>query len=72
MFKVTGDIVDNPRWERSSFTGGFNWFAHPQIVLKAHFSDRELGSENYDPSTLEYTGKKQHEQTISTGIGFYF
>lgn len=72
MFDVEGTVVDNPRWERSSITGGFNWFVHPQIVLKAHYSDRRLGSQDYNLSTLEYTGKKQHERTFSTGIGFYF
>jgi hypothetical protein len=31
-----------------------------------------LGSENYNPSTLEFTGEKQHEKTFSAGIGFKF
>lgn len=72
MYDVEGVVVDNPRWERSAITGGFNWFVHPQIVLKAHYSNRRLGSENYNQRTLVYTGKKQHEKTFSTGIGFYF
>ena len=72
MADVEGNVVDNPRWERSSITAGFNWFVHPQIVLKAHYSDRKLGSENYNQTTLQFTGEKQHEKTFSTGIGFYF
>ena len=72
MQDVEGSIIDNPRWERSTITGGINWFVHPQIVVKAQYSDRRLGSENYDLSTLEYTGKKQHDRTFSTGIGFKF
>lgn len=72
MADVEGNVVDNPRWERSAITGGLNWFVHPQIVVKAHYSDRRLGSENYNQTTLEFTGKKQHEKTFSTGIGFYF
>lgn len=72
MHDVEGSVIDNPRWERSTITGGFNWFVHPQIVLKAHYSDRVLGSENYDQNTLQFTGKKQHERTFSTGIGFKF
>ena len=72
MHDVEGSVIDNPRWERSAITGGFNWFVHPQIVVKAHYSDRRLGSENFNPSTLELTGKKQHEKTFSTGIGFKF
>lgn len=72
MQDVEGSIVDNPRWERSTITGGFNWFVHPQIVVKAQYADRRLGSENYDLSTLEYTGEKQHDKTFSVGIGFKF
>ncbi|MDC8002236.1 porin [Aequorivita todarodis] len=72
MQDVEGAIVKNPRWERSAITGGVNWFVHPQIVVKAHYSDRKLGSENYDPSTLQFTGNKQHEKTFSAGIGFTF
>jgi hypothetical protein len=72
MWNTEGSVIDNPRWERSSMTGGINWFVHPQIVVKAHYSDRKLGSENYDPNTLTYTGTKQHEKTFSTGIGFVF
>lgn len=72
MQDVEGAIVKNPRWQRSAITGGLNWFVHPQIVVKAHYSDRKLGSENYDPSTLQFTGSKQHEKTFSAGIGFTF
>ncbi|WP_437397669.1 autotransporter outer membrane beta-barrel domain-containing protein [Flagellimonas lutimaris] len=72
MYDVEGSIVDNPRWERNTITGGFNWFVHKNIVLKAHYVDRRLGSENYDRTTLEYTGKKQHERIFATGIGYKF
>ncbi|GAA3658150.1 autotransporter outer membrane beta-barrel domain-containing protein [Flavivirga jejuensis] len=72
MQDVEGSIIDNPRWERNTITGGLNWFVHPQIVVKMQYSDRRLGSENYDFSTLELTGKKQHDRTFSTGVGFKF
>lgn len=72
MHQVEGNVLDNPRWERSVITGGLNWFLHPQIVVKAHYSDRRLGSLNYDPNTLIYTGKHQHERTFSAGLGFKF
>ncbi len=72
MQDVEGSVIDNPRWERSTFTGGINWFVHPQIVFKAQYVRRRLGSENYNQSTLEYTGKKQIDQSFSTGIGFKF
>jgi hypothetical protein len=72
MDQVEGTVVKKPRWERSAIMGGFNWFVHPQIVLKAHYQNRRLGSENFDPATLVYTGKKQQENTFSAGIGFSF
>lgn len=72
MHDVEGNIVDNPRWQRSVITGGINWFVLPDIVIKAQYSDRRLGSLNYNLTTLEYTGGKQHEKTFSLGIGFEF
>lgn len=72
MQQVEGKVVKNPRWERNVFTGGINWFMHPQIVFKALYATRRLGSQNYDPATLQYTGKKQKENTFSLGIGFTF
>jgi hypothetical protein len=72
MHDVEGSIVDNPRWERNTMAFGLNWFVHPQIVIKAQYADRRLGSENYDFTTLAYTGNKQHDKTFSTGIGFKF
>ena len=72
MQDVEGDIVDNPRWQRSVVTGGVNWFIIDDIVVKAQYADRRLGSENYNPNTLEYTGHKHHERTFSAGIGFEF
>ena len=72
MQDVEGDIEDNPRWQRSVITGGLNWFIIDDIVVKAQYSDRRLGSENYNQNTLKYTGHKQHEKTFSVGIGFEF
>lgn len=72
MFSTEGLVVDKPRWERTGYTAGINWFVHPQIVLKAHYQTRVLGSQHIDPATLIYSGKRQRENTISTGIGFAF
>jgi len=72
MQEVEGSVVKKPRWERSAIMAGLNWFVHPQIVLKAHYQNRKLGSENIDLTTLAYTGKKQQENTFSAGIGFSF
>jgi hypothetical protein len=69
---VEGNVIKNPRWQRSVITGGVNWFIIPHIVVKAQYSDRRLGSENYDQGTLEFTGKKQHERTFSVGLAFEF
>jgi hypothetical protein len=59
MFRTEGDIFDNPRWERSVITGGLNYYPHPQIVLKAQYSNRSLGSD-------------ETENTFSAGLGFKF
>ncbi len=72
MFDVEGSIIDNPRWERSVITGGLNWFIAQEVILKAQYSSRRLGSQNYNLSTLEFTGKKQMENTFSVGIAFEF
>jgi hypothetical protein len=72
MYDVEGSVVKNSKWERSTITTGLNWFVHPQIVFKAHYSNRRLGSQNYDPVSFVYTGKKQKENTFGLGIGFSF
>jgi len=59
MFQTSGNIFDNPRWERSVITGGLNYYPHDQIVLKVQFSNRSLGTD-------------EKENTISTGMGFKF
>lgn len=69
---VEGSVIQNPRWNRSTITGGINWFVIDDVVVKAQYSDRRLGSENYDQNTLAFTGKKQHERSFSLGLGFEF
>lgn len=72
MHQVESPVINNPRWERNSYTGGINWFIHPQIILKAQYNHKKLGSMHNDPTTLEPTGKKQVDNTFSTGVGFRF
>ncbi len=72
MYETKGVVVKKPRWERSVFTGGINWFVHPQIVIKAQYQTRTLGSIHYDPVTSISTGRKQKENTFSMGLGFSF
>ncbi len=54
MYKTTGDIIDNPRWERSVTTFGANYFVNPGIVLKAHYAINKLGiaTNNTDKTLL--------------------
>ncbi|MBP7183979.1 MAG: hypothetical protein KBA06_00600 [Saprospiraceae bacterium] len=72
MFSTEGYVVKNPRWERQTFTGGVNWFVLPQLVIKAQYAHRGLGSDNYDLTTLLPTGKKKQDRTFSCGIGYSF
>jgi hypothetical protein len=48
MYDVTGDIIDNPRWERSVTTFGLNYFVHSGVVLKAHYAINQLGKDSLD------------------------
>lgn len=59
MYQTSGEVTDNPRYERNVFTTGLNYFMHKNVVLKSHFTWRKLGS-----------GEK--ENTFATGIGFDF
>lgn len=59
MYKVAGDIFDNPRWERKVISGGLNYFPHENIVIKAMYAHRKLGTET-----------ENLERTFSVGIGF--
>ena len=72
MHQTEGNVVRKPRWERSAIMGGLNWFVFPQVVLKAHYQHRTLGSDQYDLITTLNTGRKQQENTFSAGIGFSF
>ncbi len=45
MAAVEGEIFDNPRWERKTWTVGANYHPHPQLVFKGHYSARRLGTE---------------------------
>ncbi len=61
MYRVEGNIFDNPRWERSSITIGVNYFPHEKIALKVQYSLRRLGLID-----------RNLERTFSLGIGFEF
>ncbi|MFV0573619.1 MAG: autotransporter outer membrane beta-barrel domain-containing protein [Xanthomarina gelatinilytica] len=71
MYKTTGKITANKRWERSVATVGINWLPYRHIVVKAQYTARTLGADNIDISTGEVNGKEK-ENFFGCGIGFQF
>jgi hypothetical protein len=61
MASVTGDVFDNPRWERTAYTGGLAYRPLAPVVLKAQFTHRRIGLET-----------ENVENTFSAGLGFEF
>ena len=72
MYETEGAVVKKPRWERNAAIAGINWLITPNIVAKAHYQSRTLGSEHFNTITSLGTGKKQKENTFSAGIAFSF
>lgn len=60
MNSVTGDVYDNPRWERKTTTIGINYKPISQIVFKAQYAMRKISIQ-----------EKNNEKTFSLGAGFY-
>ncbi len=67
MYKTTGVILDNPRWERSVITMGANYFITPHIVFKAHYAINSLGVDTLD-GFGNVIGNK--ERTFLAGMAF--
>lgn len=59
MLKTQGNIFNNPRYERQVYSVGLNYLPIKQIVLKASYAWRILGTE-------------QKEKTFAMGVGFSF
>jgi len=59
MHQTTGDIFDNPRWERSLLTFGANYALGANIRFKAHYAINTLGIET-----------DNIEKTFLLGMGF--
>ena len=59
MKEVAEGVFANPRFERSLYTFGFNFFWNDEVVLKADYSSRIVGKGNFNT-----------ENTLSIGIGF--
>ncbi len=67
MYKTTGDITDNPRWERSVFTTGLNYHITKDITFKTHYAVNSLGADTLDGYN-NVIGNK--ERTFLLGMGF--
>ena len=61
MAEVEGEIFDNPRWKRQTWTFGVNYHPHPQLVFKGHYSARRLG-----------TKVENEENIFALGFGFQY
>lgn len=69
MYAVAGNVIENPRWERSVTTFGLNYFVHPEVVLKAHYAINTLGE-----NALDAYGKPigNKDKTLLLGLAFTF
>ncbi|MCY4403595.1 MAG: autotransporter outer membrane beta-barrel domain-containing protein [Candidatus Poribacteria bacterium] len=61
MASVEGIIFDNPRWERTTLTGGVNFHLNSQLVFKSHYSLRRLATKDLNK-----------ENTFAIGFGFQY
>ncbi|MEO7995323.1 MAG: hypothetical protein ABI743_13075, partial [bacterium] len=59
LAEVAEGVADNPRFDRETWTLGFNYFLNPKVLLKLDQSWRSLGSD-------------QDENTLSFGMGYEF
>lgn len=60
MHTTKTGYYDNPRWERSEFTFGANYFITPKIVFKGHYSINTLGVKS----------NENKEKVFLLGLGF--
>ena len=60
MYKTQGQVFNNPRWERHTWTAGVNYDLNPYVRLKAQYAVRRLGIPTANM-----------ERTFSAGLGFY-
>ena len=61
MASIEGIIFDNPRWERTTLTGGVNFHLNSQLVFKSHYSVRRLATKD-----------QNKENTFAVGFGFQY
>jgi len=65
MFRTQGDVFNNPRWERISFSIGGVWKIIPEVQIKAQYIARTVGA----PAPTSVDGGKL-ENTIILGFAF--
>lgn len=61
MAATSGDVSDNPRWERTTWSGGLNYRPIEDLVFKLQYAHRELGLD-----------EDNVENTLGLGMGFEF
>ena len=61
MAAVTGDVFDNPRWQRNEVRAGLQYIFNNQVSAKADYAHRWLG-----------IPEDNIEDTYTIGFGFQF
>jgi len=59
MEKTQGTVLADKRMETSVWTGGVNYYALPNLVVKGEYSKRRIGGGNYN-----------NENTVSVGLAY--
>ena len=60
-----GSVVPDPRCQVSKWTAGINWFALPNLVVKADYTTRQVGTQK-----VFGTSKYNSENEFSIGIAY--
>ena len=60
-----GSVVPDPRCQVSKWTAGINWFALPNLVVKADYTTRQIGTQK-----VFGTSKYNSENEFSIGIAY--
>ena len=58
-------MVPDPRCQVSKWTAGINWFALPNLVVKADYTTRQIGTQK-----VFGTSKYNSENEFSIGIAY--
>ena len=61
MYETTGDVFNNPRWEKTEIRTGLNYVWNDHIALKSDITLRTIG-----------IPEDNKETTFTTAIAFQF